>query len=282
MVITFQNGKKIPNNRCRVNLFNRALQFGEGLFETIYIHNHKLCFLEDHFDRLIASSNSFEFKISISKNEWMNEIKKESKSIPFRRGKVKIGLIPKGKPGDGLTALPTGFDRFSIWMSLPLKKKKDKLKIRLVDQSFRSNLHFHKMFQYALSAKEVRKANRLGYDDILFTYQNRIVLESSVANVFFVKGKKLFTPSLEYPLLPGITRKKILELAKKVGFTPLEKNISPKQLKNFDFCFLSNSTGGIHRVSELGPFKYGLVNDDLDQLDRAYSELLEKSKLKSN
>jgi para-aminobenzoate synthetase/4-amino-4-deoxychorismate lyase len=74
------------------------------------------------------------------------------------------------------------------------------------------------------------------------------VLEAAWANVFATRDGALFTPPLDGRILPGVTRAKIVELARSQGIEVTERRLSIGELKQADEVFLTNSTRGIERV----------------------------------
>uniref|UniRef100_A0ACD6A5V6 Uncharacterized protein n=1 Tax=Avena sativa TaxID=4498 RepID=A0ACD6A5V6_AVESA len=69
-----------------------------------------------------------------------------------------------------------------------------------------------------LKAQTIAKAN--GYSDVLYldAVHNKYLEEVSSCNIFIVKGNTISTPPIEGTILPGITRKSIIELAKSKGY----------------------------------------------------------------
>ena len=67
-------------------------------------------------------------------------------------------------------------------------------------------------------------ANDEGYDELLMS-DDGFLTEGAVSNLFCVKEKKVFTPPLESNILPGVTRKKIFEIAKILKIKAKEKEI---------------------------------------------------------
>jgi branched-subunit amino acid aminotransferase/4-amino-4-deoxychorismate lyase len=66
--------------------------------------------------------------------------------------------------------------------------------------------------------------------------------ETSTANVFTVKDGELSTPSVESGILPGITRKTVLEIAEESGIPSKEKEMTVMEFSESDEAFLTNST----------------------------------------
>ena len=77
------------------------------------------------------------------------------------------------------------------------------------------------------------------------------VLECTVANVFALRGKELMTPPAGLPLLPGIARRRLLELAPDVGLEPVEAALQVSDLVDADACFVTNAVLLAHPVAEI-------------------------------
>jgi branched-subunit amino acid aminotransferase/4-amino-4-deoxychorismate lyase len=74
---------------------------------------------------------------------------------------------------------------------------------------------------------------------IWFTADGRLA-EGCVSNVFCVKDSALYTPTLETPVLPGIMRKTVCEIAKAESIKLVEKDLTIKDLLAADEVFLTN------------------------------------------
>jgi branched-chain amino acid aminotransferase len=81
------------------------------------------------------------------------------------------------------------------------------------------------------------------------------VAEATGANVFFVKGKEITTPTPDC-FLDGITRRTVIGLAKANGYTVTERHIKPEELAGFDECFLTGTAAEVTPVSEVGEYKF--------------------------
>lgn len=85
---------------------------------------------------------------------------------------------------------------------------------------------------YAASLLAQTNANQLGYDQVLWLdgVERKYVEEVGSMNIFFVENGKLVTPKLNGSILPGITRKSIIALAKELGYEVEERCISIDEL----------------------------------------------------
>lgn len=75
--------------------------------------------------------------------------------------------------------------------------------------------------------------------------------EGIVSNLFFVRNKVLYTPSVETGILPGITREMVLELAQTAGYKVEEGIYHWEQLQAADEIFLTNSVQELVPVTSL-------------------------------
>ena len=74
------------------------------------------------------------------------------------------------------------------------------------------------------------------------------VAEGATANVFFADGTALKTPSLDGPVLPGVTRRTVIEIAEQEGIPVEEGTYAPDAVREADEVFLTNSTWEIRPV----------------------------------
>jgi branched-chain amino acid aminotransferase len=94
-----------------------------------------------------------------------------------------------------------------------------------------------------------------GFADALMLDYRGYVAEATGANVFFVKGKDITTPTPDC-FLNGITRQTLIALAKENGFTVTERHIMPEELANFDECFLTGTAAEVTPVSLIGDYAF--------------------------
>ncbi|KAK8943698.1 hypothetical protein KSP40_PGU016185 [Platanthera guangdongensis] len=104
-----------------------------------------------------------------------------------------------------------------------------------------------------LKAQSIAKAK--GYSDVLYldSIHKKYLEEVSSCNVFVVKGKVISTPAIKGTILPGITRKSIIEVAQSEGFQVEERLVAVDELLDADEVFC---TGTAVVVSPVGSITY--------------------------
>ena len=88
--------------------------------------------------------------------------------------------------------------------------------------------HHKVVGNYAASLKAGEKANALGYDQVMWldAKEHKYVEEVGSMNIFFVLNGKAVTPELGGSILPGVTRRSVIELFKSKGITVEERLVS--------------------------------------------------------
>ena len=108
-----------------------------------------------------------------------------------------------------------------------------------------------KSTSYAANLAARDEAWRRGADDALLLRTDGVVLESPTSNVWWREGETLVTPSLELPILAGVTRAALLELAPVAGYELAEVEAPLARLTDADEVFLSSSIREVMPVVEL-------------------------------
>jgi branched-subunit amino acid aminotransferase/4-amino-4-deoxychorismate lyase len=109
-----------------------------------------------------------------------------------------------------------------------------------------------KSTSYAENVTAQDDAARAGADDALFVAPDGTVLEAPTANVWFREGETLLTPALSLPLLAGVTRATLLELAPALGYALEEGRYELDRLLRADEVFLSSSVREVMPVTAVG------------------------------
>src|SRR5699024_3696090 len=87
------------------------------------------------------------------------------------------------------------------------------------------------------------------YQNCLLLNEKKSVVEALNGNLFWVKGKKIKTPSLKEGCLNGIARKKLIAIIEKTDFELEVSKLSPFELQKADELFLTNVIVGIQPIS---------------------------------
>ncbi len=240
---------------------NRALKYGDGLFESIRIINGKACFLRHHFSRLIEGLKVLQIEFSLAQKKEIelcinqllikNEIENDGalRLSVFRNGKGKY----KPESNKAEYFIETELLKTNSFM---LNKKGLSIgicnKIKLSVDQF-SAIKSMNSLPYIQASLELMKS---GLDDLIITNKDNRLVEATSSNLFLVIGNKLYTPHLTEGCLNGVMRKIIIQKAIDLGVYVQEMELNITDLEKSDEVFLTNSIRGIQWVSSFKTKRY--------------------------
>ncbi len=128
---------------------------------------------------------------------------------------------------------------------------------------------------------EVReKANKIikqkGVYEILLVNEFHQLTEGSRSNVFFIKNNTLVTAPLQY-VLPGITRKYVIEIIKNTGLQLIEKLILIEELSTFDAVFICGTSPGVLPVAQIDNNTFDVNNAVLRKIIFEFNNIVSKN-----
>lgn len=253
--IVFLNGRFLPSTRAVIPVSDRGFLYGDGLFETIRIVAGQPRHWALHFERLRRGAQFLHLHIPQPPEELLRQvlelIRLNAVSSALLRLTLSRGTGPRGySPIDAVQ--PT------LVMSLhaaPSRDEKQPGSWHLVTSTIRipasdplTRFKTCNRLHYVLARKEADDANA---DDALLLNQNGHIVESSCANLFWIRDDAIHTPPLNAGPLDGITRSRLLRLAQDLQLPILEKNAPPDTLRTCQGLFLTLTSHGIVRVASL-------------------------------
>jgi branched-chain amino acid aminotransferase len=230
----------LVEGRIPVDPGDRGLTLGDGLFETIAIFNGKPVYLKAHLDRL--DSGARELGIRVSRREIESGIAELLRTSSFGHAILRL-TVTRGVGARGLSAES---DRPALLITLaPWQLGTIYAPVRLATSSIRRNQSSPasrlKSLSYIDNILAAREASKAGANDALLLNMQGRVACSTIANVFLIAGQSLITPPLSEGVLPGITRARVLALARAAGLVADERPIAPADLFSSGAVFLTNS-----------------------------------------
>ena len=116
-----------------------------------------------------------------------------------------------------------------------------------------ANIKTNNFLPYALAAMYAKKNN---LDDCILLNNPERICDTSVANIFIIKDKNIFTPPLTEGCIAGVMRRWVIEKIEIEGNAVIEKPLSIEGLKQADEVFLTNSIHPIRWVKQFQNIQY--------------------------
>ncbi|MCH8546822.1 MAG: aminotransferase class IV [Cryomorphaceae bacterium] len=253
----FFDGKWTDESHIQINTSDRALQYGDGVFETLRYSNKQFHWAEDHYFRLMANMRIMRMNIPDDLTpEYFHDILQELVSVNhWENDSVRIRVQAWRKPGGNYTPSNNDIHILARAERIPESRyelnegdlKTDIYKDFYKPQHLLSSVKSCNAQLYIL-ASVYRKENHL--DECFLLNENKQIVEAISSNIMLVKDQVLTTPPTSSGALKGIMRKRIVEkLAPALGYEVKETNISPFDLNKADEIWLTNSIQGIRAVS---------------------------------
>lgn len=246
MGTVYLNGRWVPEDEARVSVFDMGLQLGVGLFETLRTYGGRTFRLGDHVDRLLASAAALRVPLGLERGQFAEAV--EGTIARNGPGELRVRLtVTPGRRGSG-TAAPAEPVPTTVVTAAPLEPYPagfytDGIAATVADvrQNETDPTARHKTLQYFTRLAALETARRHGAAETLFFNTTRHLACGAISNVFLHKEGVLVTPDADSGLLPGITRKAVLELAAAAGITTEERPVTIQELLAAGEVFLTNS-----------------------------------------
>ncbi len=238
----FLNDKLVDADKASVSVTDSGLLYGAGLFETMRSYNGVVFSLKDHLDRLFFSARALSINNTYNREYISDAIYKVLKANKLTDARLRLTLTggpmsePEEKRKSTLLIAATKLQ--------PYPPEYYKNGVLVVLSPFRQNtaepIYGHKTTSYFSRMLALKSAHQKGAAEALwFTVDNRLA-EGCISNVFLVKDSALYTPPIETPVLAGVSRKTVFQIALKNSIEFIEKNLYISDLLDADEVFLTN------------------------------------------
>lgn len=277
-----------PLEEANLSIAGSAVLYGLSVYTVFPVHTNDagklvaFC-LDEHFERLINSARIIgidTFERDWGKERFLEAIKELIKANKvhdkaFVRATVHVDELVPGTKSRGLKTVLSIF----IYEATPIipqngARLKTSVWRRIPDYSIPSRAKVNGAYVNSVLAKQ--DAIDSGYDDCIFLDAAGHVCELSAANIFIVRGDTLITPGTTSDLLEGINRKTVIELAKDLGITVVERDIDLTELYIADEVFACGTSAYIAPVFEIDARRVGdkTIGPITKMLSDTYFEVL--------
>ena len=256
------NGAFVPWKEAKVHVLTHALHYASAVFEGERAYGGRIFKLNDHTERLFASAEMLDMTIPYSVAEINGACEETLKRQGFKdayvrpiawRGSELMGVAAQGARINVAIAIwqwPSYFDPKQLEKGIRLDIAKWKRPDPATAPSKAKAVGL-----YAICTLSKHDAERKGYADALMLDWRGQVAECTGANIFFVKNGEIHTPTPDC-FLDGITRRTVMELARKRQIQVHERKIMPEELADFEQCFIVGTAAEVTPVGEIGPYSF--------------------------
>ena len=252
--VVYLNGNYTPKEETTLSILDRGFLFGDGVYELIPIYNKKIFYVDAHLERLKSSLQQINIAASLLEDldivEIINRLIDQnnyddyfiyihiSRGVDQKRNHIYSENYRPTILMMGENYVPFNRDVITNGKKAILEDDYRWLKSNIKSTSLLANVLIK------------NKANDNGaYEALLL--RDGFLTEGSASNVFMVKDGIIKTPRLSNKLLPGITRKFLVDLISLHQLEYSECNISKHELLDADEIFCSSSTNPVVPITQV-------------------------------
>jgi branched-chain amino acid aminotransferase len=256
------NGEFVDWKDAKVHVLTHGLHYGSSVFEGQRAYGGVVFKQTEHHERLIESGRILGFTVPYS----VGELNAACEELLRRMKLTDAYLRPVAWRGSEMMGVSAQHNRINVaiaaWEWPSYFKAEERLRgIKIDIAEYRrpdprtapSKSKAAGLYMICTISKHAAEAK--GYADALMFDWEGYVAEATGANVFFVKDGEIHTP-LADRFLDGITRRTVIDLAKRRGITVHERRILPHELPTFSECFLTGTAAEVTPVAEVGPYHF--------------------------
>lgn len=251
------DGDLLPRNEATVSVEDRGFQYGDAGFETMRAYGGDLFRWGAHAERLEETCEILALDHALSRADLYDRVHATLEANDLEDAYVRLSVSRGVQPGKLdpqpdvdptvviiVKPLPRGgVDGEPVWDG-PATIRTVSTQ-RIPDAAVPARAKTHNYLNGILARLELRGTDA---DEAIMLDSAGNVAEGATSNVFAVDGDGLLTPALSGPVLPGITRDTVMDIAREEGIPVREATFGPETLRTAEELFCTNSTWEIRPV----------------------------------
>ncbi len=277
------DGKLVPYAEAQVHVLSHTLHYGLGAFEGIRAYEQPdgrpgVWRLQEHLDRLLDSMHMVTLPLPWSRDQLVDACMQVLEANQFTEAYIRpLAFLGHGAMGLGARNNPVHVVVAAWKWGAYLGEDGLAKGVRLRTSSFTRNhpnaaLSRAKVVGHYVNSIMARyEATADGFDEALMLDNHGFVAEGTGENVFAIKNGVVKTPSVAN-ILPGITRRSVIEILAHEGFAVREENFGRDAFYVADEAFMCGTAAEITPIAEVDRRPIGLPGPVTKTVQRLYTE----------
>jgi branched-chain amino acid aminotransferase len=262
--VVYVDGNWLNKSDASVSVYDHGLLYGDGVFEGIRAYDGVIFQFKEHLERLYDSAKSIRLQIPLSPEEMTNAVVDTLKRNELRDAYIRL-VVTRGVGDLGVDPRKCKTPSIFViteYLNPTYGTVAKENGISVIISSVRRDMvdattHEIKSLNYLNSVLAKLEATDAGVDDALMLDRSGFVSEATTTNIFVVKNRELFTPTTAAGILPGVTRKRVLKLARELGYNTYEKGLTPYEVTSADEAFLTGTLAEIVPIVKVRGIEIG-------------------------
>ena len=284
------DGELVPATAATVRVDDRGFRYGDAAFETMRAYGGHVFEWDAHADRLAKTCAVLDLDHGIAREDLRERVDETLQANDIEDAYVRLSITRGVQPGT-LTpahtidptvvvivrALPRGgVEGEAVWDEPAIVHTVETR--RIADDAIPAAAKTHNYLNGILARLELQESSKDGdrpADEAIMCDRDGFVAEGATSNLFFVTDDTLYTPTTDGPVLPGITRHVVCELAATLDLPVETGRYDPQSVRAADEAFLTNTTWEIRPIESVDATSIG-GGPVTTQLQREFDRLVER------
>ena len=251
--IVFLNGKYLPEQEAKISIFDRAVTFGDAIYEVAGVLGGKLVDFEHHMQRYFSSLKKLSMESPLSQSDILQAFRQLVELNQLDEGLVYM-QVTRG------TA-----ERDFVWPEdiKPTVFMFTQAKAASENEAGRSGVILASTADIRWARRDIKSVNLLGQvlakkaaydagaDEALMIDTEGYVTECGSTSFFIIRDKLILTRPLDNDILPGVTRRAVVALCNNQGLRLVEKRFTLEEALTADEAFISAASSYILPVVKI-------------------------------
>lgn len=236
------NGEFLPETEAKVSIFDRGLNFGQGVYEVSPVIDGRFRNWPHHAARLERSKAMARI---VDDTDWPTVLGELVARNGLTEGRVYLQLTG-GEAEDRAFPLPDppipatriAFTQEDALIANPVAERGQRIVLR---PDLRWHLRFAKTTQLLYAVAMKAEAKEAGVDDA-WLVEDGLVTEATSSNAHIIDARGvLVSHPVDHGVLPGVTRISVIEIARAMGLDIEERAFTPDELFAAREAFISGA-----------------------------------------
>jgi len=281
----WMNGDFVPWEDAKVHVLSHGLHYGTGVFEGIRAYETErgtaIFRHRDHLDRLEKSAELYYLPLPYA----VDQLRDATHEVIRRNGLASCYIRPiafRGYGEMGLYAPTAPVDvMIAVWpwgayLGEEAKRKGVRAKVSSWRRISPDSLipHAKASGQYLNSVLAKTESANAGYDEAILLDQQGVVCEGSGENILVVREGKIVTPHHTASILDGISRRSVVQIARDLGYTVVERDLTRSELYLAEEAFLVGTAAELVPIREIDDHDLGEPGEITRVVQAKYEDAL--------
>lgn len=245
------NGKFFDKADAKISVYDHGLLYGDGVFEGIRVYEGNVFRLRQHVVRIFESARAINLEIPMTQTQFAEAIRATVKENNKRDGYIRP-IVTRGAGTLGLDPRKTSdpqviiiVDDIALYPPELYENGLDIVTVATIRNHPAALNPRIKSLNYLNNILAKIEGIQAGCLEALMLNHKGEIAECTGDNIFLIKNRVLFTPSIDSGILEGITRDAVIEIAKKAGIEVREQALTRHDVFVCDECFLTGTAAEV-------------------------------------